>query len=190
MSDDAFYVLVAIQGVSHAHAVLCVFSKLVSILVFAVATSLFASSTLITIIMAMVTAVLILGASIFGRVTAMYTASEMMRYRPVLRKVVRNRAEACKYLDALFRQPDLAYEILGHVVIQGRCIKKLGRMVRLSHILGVLARPFDLRKMSTRGPNTAQGNIRRHQGGIKDGSRQEIARLVSGLGQHGSESDM
>ena len=189
-ANDAFYVLISIQGVSHAHAVLRVFSKMVSIGVFAVSTSLFASATLITIIIAVVTAVLILGASVFGRVTAMYMASEMMRYKPVLHKVVRNRTEAGKYLDALFRQPDLACEVLGHVIVQGRCIKKFRRKIRLSHILGVLARPLDLRKMSTRGPNTAQGTIRRHQGGFEDGSRPEIARLVSGLGQHGSESDV
>lgn len=148
---DAFYVLLSVQGVSSAHAFLRVFSKLISIGAFAVGTALFASSTLVTIIVALITATLILCAGIFGRVTAMYMASEMMRNEPVLHRVVRSRAEAAKYLEAIFRQPDLACEVLGHVIIQGRCFKRLTRRLRRSHLLGVLAKPYNLTRLATNG---------------------------------------
>jgi hypothetical protein len=150
-ANDAFYVLISVKGVSTLHAMLRVFSKLISIGVFAVGTGLFASSTLITIVVAMVAATLILCAGIFGRVTAMYMASEMMRNKPVLHKVVKNRTEAGKYMEALFQQPEIACEVLGHIVTQGRCIKKFGRRTRWSQFLGVLARPYDLRRIATNG---------------------------------------
>ena len=143
-ADDAFYVLLSVKGISHGHATLRVVSKIVSIGIFAFGTGVFASATLITILEAMVTATLILCAGIFGRVTAMWMASTMMTNRPVLHRVVQNRSEAGKYLEAIFRKRGIAYEVKGHVIIQGRCVKRFGMPIRWTSIFGVLARPYDL----------------------------------------------
>ncbi|KAH8796380.1 hypothetical protein BGZ57DRAFT_998130 [Hyaloscypha finlandica] len=141
-SNDAFYVLLSVKGVSHAHAIFRVFSKFISICVFATGTCLFASSTLVTILASLVTAALILCAGIFGRVTAMWMASEMMKNKPVLHRVVQSRDEAGKYMDAILRQKGIACEVLGHVIVEGRCIKKFGKRLRWSSLLGVLASPY------------------------------------------------
>ena len=66
----------------------------------------------------------------------MAMASQMMRHKPVLHRVVKSRMEAGRYLEAIFRQPDIAAEVLGHIVLNGRCIKRFGRRVRWSNILG------------------------------------------------------
>jgi hypothetical protein len=124
-ADDAFYVLLSVKGISLGHATLRVVSKIASICVFALGTGLFASATLITILEALVTAAMILCAGIFGRVTAMWMASTMMANRPVLHRVVQNRKEAEECLEAIFRQPEIACEVKGHIILQGRCVKKI-----------------------------------------------------------------
>jgi hypothetical protein len=147
-SNDAFYVLLSVKGVSHAHAIFRVFTKFFSIAVFAIGTALFASSTLVTILVAVITASLIICAGIFGRVTAMWMASEMMKNEPVMHRVVRNREEAAKYMEAILRKPGIACEVLGHVLVNGRCVKKYRKKLRWSSFLGVLASPYDLSRLA------------------------------------------
>lgn len=146
---ETFYVLLSVKGVTPAHALLRILSKLVSIGAFATGTGLFASTTLVTIERALVMLVLVLLSGLLGRVTAMYMASEMIRTEPVIHRVVKNREEAGKYLEAIFRQPEIACEVLGHVIVQGRCVKKFGKSLRWSGLLGVLARPYDLTRLAT-----------------------------------------
>lgn len=147
-SNDAFYVIISIKGISNAHAFLRIFSKFASVGVFSVGTSMFASSTLVTILAAVVTATLILCAGIFGRVTAMWMASEMMKNEPVLHRVVQSRGEAAKYMEAILRKPGITCEVLGHVIVNGRCVKKFGKRLRWSSFLGILASPYDLSRLA------------------------------------------
>jgi hypothetical protein len=152
-ADDAFYVLLSVMGVEPLHAGLRIISKILSIGVFAVSTGLFASAALITIIEALVAASLVLVAGIFGRVVAMSMTSMMIGKigKPVLHKVVANRETAGRYLNAIFGLKDVACEVKGHSIVDGRCVKKLAGPLRLSNILGVLARPFDLSKLAVSG---------------------------------------
>lgn len=69
--NNAFYVIISVRGVSNPHAFLRVFSKILSIGVYTVGTAMFASSTLATILVAVVVASLVIIAGVFGRVTAM-----------------------------------------------------------------------------------------------------------------------
>ncbi|KAH8886644.1 hypothetical protein GQ53DRAFT_341669 [Thozetella sp. PMI_491] len=162
---DAFYILLSVKGISTPHAFLRVFSKVISIGAFAVGTALFASATLITIMEALVTASLILCAGIFGRVTAMWMASTMMRHKPVLHRVVNNREEAGKYLQAIFKLDDVACEINGHVIVQGRCVKRLSRTWRWSRLFGVLSKPYSLSKMAV---NHQSHQVQERQSLLKD----------------------
>lgn len=70
-ANNAFYVIISVRGVSNPHAFLRVFSKILSIGVYTVGTAMFASSTLATILVAVVVASLVIIAGVFGRVTAM-----------------------------------------------------------------------------------------------------------------------
>lgn len=145
---DPFYVLIAIKGVSRAHAVLRVFSKLFSICTFAVGTALFASTTLIPILAAMTTAILILVGGVFGRLTALWMASVIMKDKPVIQRVVATDWEAEQFMDAMLRIPDCVFEIMGHVVINGRCVKRYNHHVRWSNFMGVLAPPYDVTRLA------------------------------------------
>jgi hypothetical protein len=147
-SKDAFYVILSVQKVSYSHALLRICSKLISIAVFAIGTGLFASSTLVTSLIAIVTTTLILCAGIFGRVTAMWIASEIMRSGPILHRVVQTRSDAAKYMEAILSKEGITCEVLDHVILNGRCIKRFAKRLRWSSFVGVLAQPYDLNKLA------------------------------------------
>ena len=81
-ANEAFNVFVSVRGVSTAHAILRVFSKLFSIGVFAVGTALFSSAALVTIMVGMVTLIIVLVSSVFGRIIAMYMADKLRETSP------------------------------------------------------------------------------------------------------------
>lgn len=78
-------------------------------------------------------------------------ASELMKGRPILHKVAKNRKEAELYIEAILRKPDMVFEVLGHVINDGRIIKRYRKPLRWSSILGVLADPYDITKLATAG---------------------------------------
>ncbi len=75
-------------------------------------------------------------------------ASTMMREKPVLHRVVNDEVQAGAYLQAIFRHQDIAYEINRHIIIQGRCVKRLPPFLRWSSLFGVLAKPYNLADMA------------------------------------------
>jgi len=77
--NNPFYVIISIRGIDNNHAALRVFSKFLSIGVFTVGTGMFASTAFVTILVAVIVSSLILVAGVFGRVTAMWMASELMQ---------------------------------------------------------------------------------------------------------------
>jgi hypothetical protein len=145
-ANDAFYVIIGVRGVSNAHAILRIFSKVLSIGVYTVGTAMFASSTLTTILVAVVVASMVISSGVFGRVTAMWMTSELMRDRPLLNALAKDNREAEMYIEAMLRQPDMVFEILDHVIIDGRCVKRLN-WFRWSKVFGVMAPPFDITKL-------------------------------------------
>ena len=139
-----FYVIVSLEGVSTSHAVLRVVSKAISVGVFAAGTAMFASAQMITISVTLTVLCLVLGAGVFGRVVALWMASEMMKTKPVLHRVVKTRASAAEYIDQIFSIDGLVVEVMGHVVVNGRCIARYNTWLRLSNWLGILAGPYDI----------------------------------------------
>ena len=120
-----FYVIVSVEGISKVRALLRVVSKALSVGVFAAGTAFFASATLITISVALTSLCTILGAGVFGRVVAMWMANEMIQEEPVLHKVVKTEREAGEHIREVLAQPGLLFEVMGHVVLNGRCIAPL-----------------------------------------------------------------
>lgn len=139
-----FYVIISLEGVSGSHAVLRVVSKAISVGVFAAGTAMFASVQLITISVALTVLCLVLGAGVFGRVVALWMASEMMKTKPVLHRVVKSKGSAAEYIDHIFNIEGLIVEVMGHVVVNGRCIARYSSWARLSSYFGILAGPYDL----------------------------------------------
>lgn len=139
-----FYVIISLEGVSTSHAALRVVSKAISVGVFAAGTATFASATLITISVALTILCLILGAGVFGRVVAMWMASTMMESKPIIHRVVRDEREAEDYISSILASQGLVLEILGHVVINGRCVARFNPWLSPASWFGVLAPPFDI----------------------------------------------
>jgi len=146
-SKDAFYVIISREGVRKGRTVLRLFSKLVSVTVYIVSTALFACSTLLHLQPAILVMALVLCAAIFGRVIAMWISSVIMQDRPVLHRIVRTNKEANIFVEAVLRKEGIVCEVLGHVVINGRCVKMRGRF-EWSAVLGILARPFNVSRIS------------------------------------------
>lgn len=143
-----FYVIISVEGISPSHATLRVVSKAISVGAFAAGTALFASSALITISVALTTLCLVLGAGVFGRVVAMWMASEMMKTKPVLHKVVKDRRQAAEYINAVLAIPGLTCELLGHVVVEGKCVKRYNKWLRWATYIGIMAPPYDITKLA------------------------------------------
>ena len=143
-----FYVIISLEGVSGSHAVLRVVSKAISVGVYAAGTAMFASAQLITISVALTILCLILGAGVFGRVVAMWMASEMMKTKPVLHRVVKSRGLAAEHIDHILNIDGIIVEVMGHVIVNGRCIARYNNWSRLSNWLGILAGPYDVGKLA------------------------------------------
>jgi hypothetical protein len=146
-SQDAFYVIISREGVRKGHTVLRLISKLVSVTSYIVSTTLFASSTLLQFQPAIIVMAMVLCAGIFGRVTAMWISAVIMRDRPVLHRIVKTGKEADVFLEAILRKEGIVCEVMEHVVINGRCVKRCGRWT-WSMVFGVLARPFDVGRIA------------------------------------------
>ena len=143
-----FYVIISVEGVSVSHATLRVVSKAISVGAFAAGTALFASASLIPMSVALTTLCLVLGAGVFGRVVAMWMASEMMKTKPVLHKVVKDRRQAAEYINAVLAIPGLTCELLGHVVVEGKCVKRYNKWFRWATYIGIMAPPYDITKLA------------------------------------------
>ncbi|KAL8741854.1 MAG: hypothetical protein Q9190_005589 [Brigantiaea leucoxantha] len=143
-----FYVIISMEGISSAHAVLRVLSKAFSVSCFAAGTLIFASAQFVTISVSLTVLCVVLSAGVFGRVVAMWMASEMIRTRPILHRVVTSRAEAGDYIDHIMAIEGLTVEVLGHVIVNGRCIQRYNKWTRLSTWLGILAEPYDVTKLA------------------------------------------
>ncbi|KAM7214267.1 hypothetical protein V8F06_010384 [Rhypophila decipiens] len=148
---NSFLVILSVSGVSHGHAALRVVSKAVSVGCFAAGTATFASASLITISVALTALCLILGAGVFGRVASLWMVSEMMKENPVLHKVVHDEAEADKFISKMLATDGLIFETMGHVFINGRCVRRYNRWFNWATVFGILASPYRVDKMMMSG---------------------------------------
>ncbi|KAF2471137.1 uncharacterized protein BDR25DRAFT_367836 [Lindgomyces ingoldianus] len=146
-SSNTVYVIFSIQGVHRRNAAFRLFSKLIAVGVFVFSTALFASSALVTILAATLTMTLVLFAGIFGRVAAMWISTVIMRDKHIIHLVVKEE-QADRYMKALLARKGLIYEVLGHVITNGKCLRRYGLGLRWSMLLGVLAPPFHLKKVA------------------------------------------
>ncbi|OCL05887.1 hypothetical protein AOQ84DRAFT_390574 [Glonium stellatum] len=148
-SRTSFYVVVSVVGVSNAHATLRVISKAISVGVFAAGTATFASATLITISVALTVLCLVLGAGVFGRVASMWMIARVMKERPILHRVVKSEADAARQVRSILGIPGLTFELLGHVIVNGRCVARYSKWWRWGTVFGILATPFRVNRLAT-----------------------------------------
>ncbi|KAF2789184.1 hypothetical protein K505DRAFT_341478 [Melanomma pulvis-pyrius CBS 109.77] len=154
-SKDPFYVIISLEGVMGGHTAFRLFlrliSKLISVAVFSPSTAPFASSSLITLVVAVLVMTLILGAGVLGRMAAMWISVVLMGDRPVLHRIVKHEKDASAFIEAVLRKDEIVCEVLGHVVINGRCVKRRSKL-QWSAVFGVLAPSFDVRKIAVKTP--------------------------------------
>ncbi|KAI0859505.1 hypothetical protein F4860DRAFT_515718 [Xylaria cubensis] len=147
----AFMVVISVSETTRSKAILRVLSKLVSIGVFVAGTAAFASTTLVAVSVAAIDLVFIIGGAVFGRVAALWMISEMMKEKPIMHRIVQNELEADAFIREILATPGLTIELMGHVFINGKCVKRYNRFFNLSTIFGVLVPPYKIEKLLTRG---------------------------------------
>lgn len=151
-------VSVANQGQDPYRSVLQLFSKCTSIATFITGTALFASVQLLALPVAVMTLTLILGAGVFGRAITGWIVSGVSKTEPLVPVVVNTTQEAQHVIARILSLDEystqetsgnevrkIQVELGGHVFVNQR---RVGRRSRwFLRILGVLAEPFDLRKV-------------------------------------------
>ena len=78
----------------------------------------------------------------------MWMASEMMKTKPVLHRVVKTRGLAAEYFDNILSIDGLVVEVMGHAIVDGQCIARYNQWLRLANWLGVLAGPYNIGKVA------------------------------------------
>jgi hypothetical protein len=154
-SRVCFYVVVSQTGTSRWRAALRIFSRWCNIVVFVFGTTLFASSQLLSVSMALITSICTMFPAILGRVLSMWIALEMNKHnQAILHAVVPTHLEASKYLNAILNQKGLIFETEGHIVVDGRVICRCSQWFSWSRYVGLLAPPFNILKKATSGHMT------------------------------------
>ena len=69
---------------------------------------------------------------------------------PILHKVVPNRECAAECMEEILRLPNLIVEVNGHVIINGRYIRRRNQWLCWSRYIGLLAGPYDVAKHAIR----------------------------------------
>lgn len=145
-----FYVSISMEGISTVLAALRVASKTFSVACFSAGTAIFASAQFVTIFVALTVLSLVLGAGVFGCEVAMWISSELIQTRPVLHRVVKSRNEAADYINHIVAVDGLTIEVIGHIIVNGRCIQRYSKWLRWATCTGTLAEPYDISKLAVR----------------------------------------
>ncbi|KAI0189298.1 hypothetical protein EV127DRAFT_481833 [Xylaria flabelliformis] len=143
--------VISVSETTQSKAILRMLSKLVSIRVFVAGTAAFASTTLVAVSVAAIDLVFIIGGAVFGRVAALWMISEMLKEKPIMHRIVQNELEADAFIREILATPGLTIELMGHVFINGKCVKRYNRFFNLFTIFGVLVSPYKIEKLLTRG---------------------------------------
>ncbi|KAL8796440.1 MAG: hypothetical protein Q9182_007373 [Xanthomendoza sp. 2 TL-2023] len=147
--NTCFYVVISQEGVSPTHAAFRVLSKASNVAVFAFGTTLFASATLMSVSVVLMILSLVLSAGVWGRVTAMWIASQMNKFSdPVLHTVVPERLDVAGHMEEILKLPGLLIETGGHIIINGYSIKRRSPWFSAATYIGLLAAPYDITKLA------------------------------------------
>lgn len=150
-SRNATFVLVSVVGsISRLRAFLRLMSKSISIAIFVAGTAIFASATLLSLVLAASALTMILAAGVFGRAIAGWIVSKVSESEPMIHIIADNPKEAYRAVTEILtlRPTDGGHfqvEMDGHVSINERRVAH--RTPLYVNLLGVLAEPFDLRKI-------------------------------------------
>jgi hypothetical protein len=131
-----------------------VFSKTASVTVFVFGTCVLSAVTLLAMPMAQLALMLILAAGIGSRAISGGIVNAVTKNEPMIHVITENEKEAYEVIREVFYhqqrlETNFQVEIKGHVFVDGRRVAK--RSLWYRRILGVMASPFDLRKVKEDG---------------------------------------
>lgn len=153
-------VSVASRGPSRLKSVFRLVSKAFSIAVFVFGTAIFAAAQLLALPVATMTLTLILAAGVLSRAVTGWIVSGVSKTEPLIHVIVSSTEEAHAVLAAIlsidnqndgedgdFKPRGIQVELEGHVFINQKRVGHRSKWV--VETLGVLAEPFDLRRVAS-----------------------------------------
>ena len=156
-------VSVASHGQDRVRSVLRLLSKCTGIAVFVTGTALFASVHLLALPVAVITLTLILAVRVFGRAITGWIVSGVGMTEPLMYVIVNTTREAQRLIARILSFDEhggrefgekevrkVQVELRGHVFVGQRCVAR--RSPGWLKTLGILAEPFDLRKLDSNKP--------------------------------------
>jgi len=137
-------------------------SRVASVTVFVIGTSLFSNVTLLSLPMAQFVLILVLATGILGRAICGGIVSSVAQTEPMLHIITDSEQEACRVIGDIFNMGKdnegernmFQIEIEGHVFVSERRVAHRSKW--LIKIFGVMANPFDIRKAARLGAQSEQ----------------------------------
>lgn len=143
-------VMVSIVGHNKGDQIWRLLSRSFSVTVFVSGTAIFASVTLLSLIMAVVVLTLTLAAGIFGRAIAGWIVGHVSGTEPMMHVLTNDEKEACQAIAQILRLRSddgsaFQIEIDGHILINERRVATRSKL--MVALLGVLTEPYDITKV-------------------------------------------
>lgn len=155
-------VIVSIAGQNKGDQIWRLLSKSLSVGVFVAGTAIFASVTLLSLIMAIVVLTLTLAAGIFGRAIAGWVVAHVSKTEPMIHVISATEQEAYQAITKILslRSNDGTHfqvEINGQVFINEQRVASRSRLIVAT--LGVLAEPYDVTRVHQSNMITPVGSM-------------------------------
>lgn len=148
-SRNSVMVMVSVVGGNTGDSIWRLLSKTLNVAVFVLGTAIFASATLLSLVMAIVVLTLTLSAGVFGRAIAGWIVGQVSGTEPMIHVISGTEPEAYQAITKILclgskdRTP-YQVEINGHIFINKRRVASRSKLKVA--ILGVLAEPYDVTK--------------------------------------------
>ncbi|KAF2659323.1 hypothetical protein K491DRAFT_755536 [Lophiostoma macrostomum CBS 122681] len=157
-SRSTVMILVSVVGSKRWKEISRPLIKLCSVAVFVVGTAFFASVTLVALPMAVAVLTLVLSAGVFGRAIAGWLVRRVSETEPMIHVIVNSDEEANLAVYRILKlklpnEANVQVEISGHVFVNGRRVDSRSKWP--VYLLGVLANPYDLRRLKDKSPDDA-----------------------------------
>lgn len=148
-SRNSVMIMVSVVGQNKRDNIGRLLSKTVSVAVFVTGTAVFASVTLLSLVMAIVVLTLTLAAGVFGRAIAGWIIGRVSGTEPIIHIISDNEQEAYQAITEILclKSHDGTHfqvEINGHIFVDERRVAS--RSPLKVAMLGVLAEPYDVTK--------------------------------------------
>ena len=90
----------------------------------------------------------VLEAGVFEGVVVMWMIFEMMKIKSIFHRVTKIKKQASEYIDCILSIDGLIVEVVGHIVVNGKCIQRCIQIFCSANWLGLLTESYNINKLA------------------------------------------